>query len=84
MNLRTFLVLGASALFGLCLAITFVGSTAAQRPPSGKDRTDPGVIGRYQGAVGQTHFCLFDTATGQVWTARAGEAWTPAIEPLKP
>jgi len=36
MNVRTFLVLGASALFGLCLAVMFVGSTAAQdqvKPP---------------------------------------------------
>src|SRR6476661_189678 len=82
MTLRILVVGVASGLIGLCLGLTMIGQVFAQKetvatPESGVR------IGRYQGAVSQTHFCLFDTATGQAWMARSGEAWQPAIAPIK-
>jgi hypothetical protein len=94
MNLRTFLAIGVSALFGLCLAAMFVGSTAAQRPQSGRDRTDlindvwaerpvaPAVIGRYQGTADSGSLFLFDTTTGACWQALPGEKWKKSVAPI--
>jgi hypothetical protein len=85
MTLRTLAVGIAGGLIGLCLGLTLIGTAFAQKEAgAAPEAVQLGRIGRYQGAVSYTHFCLFDTVTGQAWMARSGENWQPAIQPIKP
>jgi hypothetical protein len=87
MSLRTLAIGIASGLIGLCVGLAMIGPAYAQKKADAVPEAlqiQPSGSGRYQGAIGQSHFCLFDTVTGQVWTAREGGAWTPAIQPVKP
>jgi hypothetical protein len=82
MKLRTFLIAGVSALFGLGLALVGAGAT---HPTKEKDRqntwTTPQVIGRYQMApVSGVHIHVCDTTTGEIWTNNDGN-WTAKGKP---
>jgi hypothetical protein len=90
MNLRTILVGSVSALLGICLTMFCVSGTSAQAPKAGVDpparshaQSVHAEVGRYQGAVDQSYLWLFDTATGKVWKARAGDKWSQAVEAMQ-
>lgn len=40
MNRRNLVIAGVRPFFGVCLVLLLASSTVAQRPPSGRDRTD--------------------------------------------
>jgi hypothetical protein len=97
MNLRTFLIAGVSALFGLCLAGVIVGYTSAQfqsgdliddtKPVEGQAAMPMPGVGRYQAVSHGDYLWLIDTATGEGWRAdpaadRSHAAkWLQAIKP---
>jgi hypothetical protein len=82
MNLRTLLIAGGSALFGLCLALVIVSSASAQlgaraprqqavayAPPSGAVAArEPMIVGRFKlKMIHGLGVCLYDTTTGDCW-----------------
>ena len=82
MKLRTFLIAGVSALFGLGLALVGLGAT---QPATDSDRhntwTTPQMIGRYQMVpVTGVHIHVCDTTTGEIWTNNDG-TWTAKGKP---
>jgi hypothetical protein len=69
MKLRTFLIAGVSALFGLCLALVVINSVSAQAAvaPAAVERGVV-IVGRYKvemvPAIGTI---MYDTTTGDCW-----------------
>jgi len=86
MNPRAFLLAGVSALFGLCLAFMFIGSTAAQAPVA---KANTPTIGRYQmtawfgATTAAAQLYMIDTTTGECWEKTGSNAvWQPALPPI--
>jgi hypothetical protein len=84
MNLRTVLIASISALFGMCLALMVVSSTAAQILP-GRHENGIGPLaphwGRYQIALSNNNVFLTDSATGECWTPANGH-WQRVAPPI--
>jgi hypothetical protein len=90
MNLRTLVIGGISAPLGLCLALAFVRSTAAQgtQPNAEVERiVTPAetlslpIVGRYQISAAGPFLYMVDTTTGECWKSIGNGPWQFGIAP---
>jgi hypothetical protein len=90
MTLRSLLIGSVSAMFGLCLALAIVQSTAGQGPLI---KSDPEriatpaelaslpIVGRYQITATGPFLFMVDTMTGECWKAVGNCPWQFGIAP---
>jgi hypothetical protein len=82
MNLRTFLIAGASVVFGICLALVVINTVSAQAAP--EVAGEAGLVGRYK--LEDMHgLYLYDTTTGDCWWRdQESEVWRSLGNPRDP